>query len=138
MQGLCDKIHGMGLKAGIYSTPWTTSYANHIGGSSENAEGIWEKPTVEKRGRVNKKILPWAIGKYHFATNDARQWAAWGIDYLKYDWNPNEVPETSEMAGALREDFRRFFGARGCDAEGNANTERNYFNFHFSARVEVA
>src|SRR5439155_13553092 len=22
------------------------------------------------------------------ATNDANQWAAWGVDYLKYDWNP--------------------------------------------------
>jgi alpha-galactosidase len=101
MKGLCDTIHGMGLKAGIYSTPWTTSYANHIGGSSEDEEGEWSPPTVSKKGRVNKKILPWAIGKYSFARNDARQWAAWGIDYLKYDWSPNEVPETEEMAGAL-------------------------------------
>ena len=37
----------------------------------------------------------------HFATNDAKQWAAWGIDYLKYDWNPNELPETKEMYDAL-------------------------------------
>jgi alpha-galactosidase len=102
MKALCDEIHGMGLKVGIYSTPWTTSYANHIGGSSDNPDGDWTKPTESKKGRVNKKILPWAIGKYHFATNDARQWAAWGIDYLKYDWNPNEVPETEEMADALR------------------------------------
>jgi alpha-galactosidase len=106
MKGLCDQIHGLGLKAGIYSTPWTTSYANHIGGSSENPDGAWERPTVEKKGRVNKKMLPWAIGRYHFATNDARQWAAWGVDYLKYDWNPNEAPETGEMAGALRESGR--------------------------------
>ena len=63
-------------------------------------------PTVEKKGRVNKKILPWAIGKYSFARNDARQWAAWGMDYLKYDWNPNEVPETREMADALRDSGR--------------------------------
>jgi alpha-galactosidase len=102
MKALCDEIHGLGLKVGIYSTPWTTSYANHIGGSSDNPDGDWTKPTESKKGRVNKKILPWAIGKYHFATNDARQWAAWGIDYLKYDWNPNEVPETEEMADALR------------------------------------
>jgi alpha-galactosidase len=102
MKGLSDTIHGMGLKLGIYSTPWTTSYANHIGGSAENPEGTWEKPTLPKRGNVNKKILPWAIGKYSFATNDAKQWAAWGVDYLKYDWNPNEVPETKEMYDALR------------------------------------
>ncbi len=102
MKGLCDTIHKLGLKVGIYSTPWTTSYATYIGGSAENPEGTWSKPTIPKRGNVNKKILPWAIGKYHFATNDARQWAAWGIDYLKYDWNPNEVPETREMYDALR------------------------------------
>jgi alpha-galactosidase len=102
MKALCDEIHHMGLKIGIYSTPWTTSYADHIGGSAENPEGAWTKPTTPKRGNVNRKKLPWAIGKYSFALNDARQWAAWGVDYLKYDWNPNEPPETAEMAGALR------------------------------------
>ena len=102
MKKLCDDIHALGLKVGIYSTPWVTSYATHPGGSAENPEGAWSKPTIEKRGNVNKKILPWAIGKYSFATNDANQWAAWGIDYLKYDWNPIEAPETREMAGALR------------------------------------
>src|SRR4051812_22229803 len=86
MKGLCDTIHGMGLKVGIYSTPWVTSYANHIGGSAENPEGTWTAPTIPKKGNVNKKILPWAIGKYSFAMNDAKQWAVWGMDYLKYDW----------------------------------------------------
>jgi alpha-galactosidase len=102
MKSLCDEIHNLGLKAGIYSTPWVTSYANHMGGSAENPEGTWEKPTIPKKGNVNKKNLPWAIGKYSFAENDAKQWAAWGIDYLKYDWNPNELPETEEMYKALR------------------------------------
>src|ERR1041385_1674826 len=100
MKALCDAVHALGLKVGFYSTPWTTSYATHIGGSAENPEGTWEKPAGPKT--VNKKILPWAIGKYHFTTNDAAQWAAWGIDYLKYDWNPIEAPETKEMADALR------------------------------------
>ncbi len=106
MKGLCDSVHALGLKVGIYSTPWVTSYATHIGGSAENPEGAWTKPTIEKRGNVNKKILPWAVGKYSFATNDAAQWAAWGIDYLKYDWNPIEAPETKEMAEALRKSGR--------------------------------
>jgi alpha-galactosidase len=102
MKQLCDAIHAMGLKVGIYSTPWVTSYAVFIGGSAEHPEGTWTPPTIPKRGNVNKKILPWAIGKYSFAKSDARQWAAWGIDYLKYDWSPNEVPETAEMHDALR------------------------------------
>jgi alpha-glucosidase len=102
MKGLCDAIHTMGLKVGIYSTPWTTSYATYIGGSAENPEGKWSPPTIPRKGNLNKKILPWAIGTYSFAKADAKQWAAWGIDYLKYDWNPNEVPETAEMKNALR------------------------------------
>jgi alpha-galactosidase len=106
MKGLCDAVHALGLKIGIYSTPWTTSYATHIGGSAENPEGTWAPPTTPKQGKVNKKILPWAIGKYSFATNDAAQWAAWGMDYLKYDWNPNELPETQEMYDALRHSGR--------------------------------
>jgi alpha-galactosidase len=104
LKKLCDDVHALGLKIGIYSTPWTTSYATHIGGSAENPEGTWTKPEGKKV--VNKKILPWALGKYSFAKNDAAQWAAWGIDYLKYDWNPIEAPETKAMADALRHSGR--------------------------------
>ena len=55
MKGLCDEIHNMGLKVGIYSTPWVTSYANHMGGSAENPEGTWEKPTIAKKGKREQK-----------------------------------------------------------------------------------
>ena len=101
---LASDIHALGLKLGIYSTPWVTSYARYPGGSAENPEGSWQKPDGAKR--PNKKILPWAIGQYSFAAADARQWAAWGVDYLKYDWFPNEAPETAEMAQALRNSGR--------------------------------
>ena len=99
MQQLCNEIHAMGLKPGIYSTPWVTSYAGYPGGSAENADGKWEKPPKQKQ--VNKKILPWAVGEFHFATNDANQWAEWGFDYLKYDWNPIEPPQIEEMQNAI-------------------------------------
>src|SRR5581483_661551 len=98
MKGLCDQIHSLGLKAGIYSTPWITYYAGYAGGSADNPEGKWTKPSGPKQ--VNKKIPPWAVGQYHFATNDAKQWADWGFDYLKYDWNPIEVPQVEEMDNA--------------------------------------
>ena len=104
IKGLCDQIHAMGLKFGIYSTPWVTSYASYPGGSSENPEGTWTKP-AEKTIK-NKKILPCAIAPYHFYTNDANQWGQWGVDYLKYDWNPIEAPETKEMGDALRNSGR--------------------------------
>ena len=92
MAGLCDAVHALGLKVGIYSTPWTTTYANHIGSTSNNADGSWTA-----NGGAGH-----FIGSHSFVTNDVSQWAAWGIDYLKYDWNPNRVPETAEMANALR------------------------------------
>ncbi len=100
MKTLCDEIHTLGLKTGIYSTPWVNSYGGHIGGSAENPAGDWtNSPTKSPR---NKKFLPYAVGKYSFATNDAAQFAAWGFDYLKYDWNPIERPQVVEMADALR------------------------------------
>jgi alpha-galactosidase len=98
MKGLCTAIHDLGLKAGIYSTPWITSYAKFVGGSSEDPKGNWRKEFAS--GDY------WKLGKYYFAENDARQWAEWGFDYLKFDWNPNDVPHTAAMAAALRKTKR--------------------------------
>jgi alpha-galactosidase len=97
---LAEKIHALGLKVGIYHTPWVTSYGRRIGASSENADGAWDKSLRD--GPRNKKILPHAIGRYHFMQQDAKQFALWGVDYLKYDWAPVEPPETEEMEAALR------------------------------------
>src|SRR5436190_7963810 len=106
MQKMCDEIHSLGLKAGIYSGPWITTYAGYVGGSADNPEGTWEKPKDKTR----------LHGKISFADNDAQQWAAWGFDYLKYDWNPrsSKPRETTEefrnhtatMAKALRKSKR--------------------------------
>jgi alpha-galactosidase len=103
IHGLCDEIHRLGLKAGIYSTPWKTSYAVYIGGSSDSPRGAWEPPA---NPRVTGGRGPWSHGKYSYAENDAKQWAAWGFDYLKYDWNPNDVEHVEEMANALRSSGR--------------------------------
>ena len=101
MGALADTIHAMGLKIGIYSTPWVRSYAGRLGGSAENEKG--EKDSLfTKKVKFNAKMLPAAIGKYSFAKNDAQQFANWGIDYLKYDWAPVEAPETKEMEDAIK------------------------------------
>jgi alpha-galactosidase len=107
IKGLSDEVHALGLKLGIYSTPWDTSYAGFIGGSSDTEEGVWSKDMIKEGGRSRRHH-----GTHSFATNDVAQWAAWGIDYLKYDWEPNssQPPETPEqftghvaaMAKALR------------------------------------
>ncbi|TDH20076.1 alpha-galactosidase [Segetibacter sp. 3557_3] len=104
MQGLVNEIHRLGLKAGIYSTPWIESYGHRIGGSAMNEGGTFE-PVKENVPRREKKI-PYAIGKYVFVENDVKQWAKWGFDYLKYDWNPVEYPETKLMYEALRNSGR--------------------------------
>ncbi|HEY2587823.1 MAG TPA: putative Ig domain-containing protein [Tepidisphaeraceae bacterium] len=106
MKKLCDQIHALGLKTGIYSTPWVQSYAGYPGGSAMTADGKWSK--AEGAKQVNKKILPWAEGPYPFARQDAKQWAEWGFDYLKYDWNPIEAPQVQEMADALKDSGRDF------------------------------
>ena len=106
IKSLVDQIHGMGLKAGIYSTPWRGSYAMFQGGSADNAQRNWEMPPPDKR--FLEPNPHHVIGQYHFASNDAKQWAAWGMDYLKYDWNPNDIPSTKEMNDALLASGRDF------------------------------
>ena len=93
MKALCDYIHSLGLKAGIYSTPWTTSYSGFVGGSSDDPKGAWQQPERRRDG--------YRCGKYLFETSDARQWAAWGFDYAKYDWDVDRVELTRRMADAL-------------------------------------
>lgn len=112
MKSLADGLHELGLKIGIYSGPWVGTYAGHIGTQADNEDGTYE---FIKKGLHNEnfriidpddKIKPRTFyyhGKYSFAKNDAKQWGDWGIDYLKYDWNPNNFYYTKEMHGALRE-----------------------------------
>jgi alpha-galactosidase len=98
MKSMCAQIHEMGLKAGIYSTPWITSYAKFVGGSSDDPSGAWTTNLASRDYRH--------FGQHYFAENDARQWADWGMDYLKFDWCPMDVPHAAEMAKALRKTKR--------------------------------
>ncbi|MFA6546886.1 MAG: DUF5696 domain-containing protein, partial [Limisphaerales bacterium] len=51
MKRLCDDLHALGLKVGNYSTPWRTSYAGFVGGSSDSPDGTWAKlPPGPKKG----------------------------------------------------------------------------------------
>lgn len=97
---LSDSVHRLGLKLGIYSTPWVESYGHHVGGSANNVQGDFTP--VKVNVPRNRKLFPYAIGKYTFVDQDVKQWASWGIDYLKYDWNPIELRETKKMYNALR------------------------------------
>lgn len=110
MKALADEIHGMGLKIGIYSGPWVGTYAGHLGSYSDKADGTYD--WVEKyaneyyryvdSSKKTKHGINYHHGKYSFVKNDVQQWMDWGIDYLKYDWNPNDYYHVKEMHDALR------------------------------------
>lgn len=112
MKALADEIHGMGLKIGIYSTPWVGTYAAHIGSYSDNPDGEnqWIKDGMHNEHfRYQKpggnywkdRAETYRHAEYSFVKADVAQWVEWGIDYLKYDWLPNDRYYTAEMHDAL-------------------------------------
>ncbi len=115
MKALADEIHSMGLKLGIYSTPWVGTYAGHIGSYSDNEDGTYDwikegtycnenyryvKPNDPKRQARKEHYYH---GKKSWVEADVRQWVDWGIDYLKYDWGPNDYYYAKEMHDALKD-----------------------------------
>jgi alpha-galactosidase len=62
MRALGDYIHARGLKFGIYQGPLDQTCAQYF------------------------DSYPGATGSLGHEAQDARQFAAWGVDYLKYDW----------------------------------------------------
>lgn len=62
MKALGDYLHGKGLKFGIYEVPLDKTCAQYFGS------------------------YPGATGSQGHEVQDAQQFAAWGVDYLKYDW----------------------------------------------------
>ncbi|WP_209648880.1 glycoside hydrolase family 27 protein [Kibdelosporangium banguiense] len=62
MKALGDYIHSKGLKFGIYQAPLDKTCAQYF------------------------NAYPGATGSRGHEVQDARQFAAWGVDYLKYDW----------------------------------------------------
>lgn len=108
MKALGDSLHARGLKFGIYSGPWCSTYASHIGSSCDDPDGkYWwiEQGLADEfmkldRSKLDKEMIR-SFGKYSFAHADAMQWADWGVDYLKYDWNPNDEWWMRDMKEAL-------------------------------------
>ena len=92
MRGLVDEIHALGLKVGIYSVPHVHSCAGFTGGSADTADG--RVLTEFQHGGNSHR------GAFHYEYEDARQYAAWGFDYLKYDAGPSD-DEMREMREAL-------------------------------------
>ncbi|PSK67764.1 Alpha-galactosidase A [Micromonospora sp. MH33] len=83
MKALGDYLHGKGLKFGLYQVPVDRTCAQYFGS------------------------YPGATGSQGHEAQDARQFAAWGVDFLKYDWcSPNgtidqQVATFARMRDAL-------------------------------------
>jgi alpha-galactosidase len=134
---LTSEVHDLGLKIGIYSSPWRVSSGRYIGSSADRADGSietsaqikrfqyqvppfrswadnhnWLEPLAEwKRARARKKFQEDlnTFGRFSFVRQDVRQWAAWEIDYLKYDWVPIDLAHVAEMSDALKGSGRDIF-----------------------------
>lgn len=111
MAKLVEEIHDLGLKVGIYSSPWNGTYAGHIGCHGENEDGTYDWIKEGKTNEYYRVEEPnnrtlWNFGKYSFVENDVTQWSEWGIDYLKYDWDPNDVWHMKEMYNAIQQSGR--------------------------------
>jgi alpha-galactosidase len=83
---LAEYIHGKGLKMGIYETPTTRTCASIYG--ALGAAGV---------------------GSGGHETTDAQTFAAWGIDYLKYDKCTGPLSGFAVMRDALRATGRPIF-----------------------------
>jgi alpha-galactosidase len=116
MRELCDYVHERGLKIGIYSSPWIGTYAGFRGATSDHPDAadpgcLPEDQRLQKHQIFGRQGVPGVgvahfnasrIGPYWFFDRDAKAMADWGFDYIKVDWNPNDVPTTEHMAKDLR------------------------------------
>ena len=77
MKALTDYVHSKGLKIGIYSSPGPRTCQQRYAGS------------------------------YQHEGQDARTWAKWGFDYIKYDWcSYSDVEPNRESLPGLQKPYK--------------------------------
>ena len=77
MKALADYVHSKGLKIGIYSSPGPRTCQQRYAGS------------------------------YQHEAQDARTWAKWGFDYIKYDWcSYSDVEPNRDSLPGLQKPYR--------------------------------
>ncbi len=113
MKAMCDTLHVMGLKIGIYSTPFMGTYAGFIGGTAPNEKADFTDMALPEKDRLQPgqifgrfpglyKQNVARIGPVWMFDRDAKQWAEWGFDFVKVDWLPNDVPTTERISKDLK------------------------------------
>ena len=77
MKALADYVHAKGLKIGIYSSPGPRTCQQRYAGS------------------------------YQHEAQDAKTWARWGFDYIKYDWcSYSDVEPNRDSLPGLQKPYR--------------------------------
>ncbi len=94
MKALCDHIHALGLKAGIYSGPYVGPCGTDGCGTTS---GRWDTRFPRGWGHFGQYI---GLNKHEH--EDVSQWADWGFDYLKYDWHKTDMILAERMSQELR------------------------------------
>lgn len=94
VKGMYDFIHSLGLRGGIYSTPMLTAW-----GCPPDMESI--PGCTRGEPDILRTNMMGGIGMEHLEENNVRQWTAWGVDYLKYDWRPTDPVTCDPMKRAL-------------------------------------
>lgn len=94
MRGLVKRIHALGLKAGIYSTPMVHAWGSRddrllLGSTTYPLDPRFPHPHFG------------GCGKRSMERHDAAQFADWGFDWLKYDWSPTDAYHCRTMREAL-------------------------------------
>ncbi|WP_323121273.1 NPCBM/NEW2 domain-containing protein [Burkholderia alba] len=102
IKALADYVHGKGLKLGIYEA-----------GNTKTCAVIWDNyPADSGKGSVG------------FEARDAKTFAAWGVDYVKYDHcdGPSDRKTFSTMRDALASAGRNMFYSVNLDYPGTGGS----------------
>jgi len=113
IKAVVDYVHGLGLKFGFYVTPGIPKNAvlrnTPIEGTSFHAADIANTALLEKNYNCkNMYFIDYSKpGAQAYVDSWARQFASWGVDYLKIDGvGSSDVPDVEAWAGALRRSGR--------------------------------
>ncbi|MEU3922419.1 carbohydrate-binding protein [Streptomyces sp. NPDC029004] len=109
IKALADYIHSKGLKFGFYVTPGIAKNAvtrnTPIEGTSYHAKDIADTSKLEKNYNCkNMYYIDYSKpGSQEFVNSWARQFASWGVDYLKIDGvGSHDIPDVRAWDKALR------------------------------------
>ncbi|MDH6624527.1 alpha-galactosidase [Streptomyces sp. LBL] len=109
IKALADYIHSKGLKFGFYVTPGIAKNAvtknTPIEGTSYHAKDIADTSKTEKNYNCkNMYYIDYQKpGAQEFVNSWARQFASWGVDYLKIDGvGSQDIPDVQAWDKALR------------------------------------